>query len=152
MITEFGHVLLCFAQWLAVLFHLHTHCEIENLVDDERTLEATFAGAISHQIGLDLFQIGQGSATGTDIEYLPSFHSPLPADGDVYCSGVDPILVPTDSITASHHFVACQHLVIFGKPGSVLARVSTVQCTCWWVRSTLPVKPDLPKHLDFLQL
>lgn len=45
-----------------------------------------------------------------DIEYLPSFHSPLPADGDVYCSGVDPILVPTDSITASHHFVACQHL------------------------------------------
>lgn len=44
------------------------------------------------------------------------------------------------------------YLVIFGKPGSVLARVSTVQCTCWWVRSTLPVKPDLPKHLDFLQL
>lgn len=37
----------------------------QHLVDDERTLEATFAGAISHQIGLDLFQIGQGCATGT---------------------------------------------------------------------------------------
>ncbi len=28
------------------------------------------------------------------------------------------------------------YLVIFGKPGFVLAKVSTVQCTCWWVRST----------------
>lgn len=50
-----------------------------------------------------------------DIDHLPTIQSPLPADGDVYCSGVDPILVPTYSLTASHHFVlvACQHL---GKP------------------------------------
>ncbi|TNN60327.1 hypothetical protein EYF80_029492 [Liparis tanakae] len=39
------------------------------------------------------------------------------ADGDVYCIGVDPILVSTDSFTASHHFVAaaCQHLVNSSK-------------------------------------
>lgn len=35
------------------------------LMDDEWTLQATFAGAISQQIGLDLVQRGQGSATGT---------------------------------------------------------------------------------------
>lgn len=121
-----------------MLLHLHSHSEVENLMDDERTLKTTFAGAISQQIGLDLVQRGKGSATGTDIDHLPALHSPLPANGDVYCSGVDPILVPTYSLTASHHFVvaACQHLVIFGKPGFVLAKVSTVQCTCWWVRST----------------
>ena len=34
-------------------------------MDDEWTLETTFAGAISQQIGLDLIQSGQGSATGT---------------------------------------------------------------------------------------
>lgn len=121
-----------------MLLHLHSHSEVENLMDYEWTLKTTFAGAISQQIGLDLVQRGQGSATGTDIDHLPALHSPLPADGDVYCSVVDPILVPTDSLTASHHFVAaaCQHLVIFEKPGSVLARVSTVHCTCWWVRST----------------
>lgn len=47
-----------------------------------------------------------------DVDHLPALHFPLPADGDMYCSGVDPILVPTDSLTASHHFVAaaCQHL------------------------------------------
>lgn len=47
-----------------------------------------------------------------DVDHLPALYFPLPADGDVYCSGVDPILVPTDSLTASHHFVvaACQHL------------------------------------------
>lgn len=121
-----------------MLLHLHTHSEVENLMDDEWTLQTTFAGAISQQIGLDLIQRGQCRATGTDIDHMSSFHSPLPADGDMYRSSVDPILVPTDSLTASHHFVAatCQHLVIFGKPGSVLAMVSTVQCTCWWVRST----------------
>lgn len=47
-----------------------------------------------------------------DIDDLRGLHSPLPADGNVYCSGVDPILVPTDSLTASHHFVAAagEHL------------------------------------------
>lgn len=39
----------------------------------------------------------------------------------------------TGNRTTEAHFA---YLVIFGKPGSVLAKVSTVQCTCWWVRST----------------
>ena len=34
-------------------------------MDDEWTLETTFAGAISQQIGLDLVQRGQGGVTGT---------------------------------------------------------------------------------------
>lgn len=47
-----------------------------------------------------------------DIDHLPTIHSPLPANGDMYWSSVHPILVPTASLTASHHFVAaaCQHL------------------------------------------
>lgn len=57
-----------------------------------------------------------------DIDHLPALHSPLPADGDVYCSGVDPILVPTYSLTASHHFVvaACQDL---GKEAKSLINI-----------------------------
>lgn len=51
-----------------------------------------------------------------DIDHLSTFHSPLPANGDVY-RGVDPILVPTYSLTTTHHFVAaaCQHLVNASK-------------------------------------
>ena len=33
VVTQFGHVLLCFAQRLAVLFYLHSHSEVENLQD-----------------------------------------------------------------------------------------------------------------------
>lgn len=120
MVTQFGHVLLSFTQRLAVLLHLHPQREVENLVDDKWTLQATFAGPISQQIGLNLLQRGQGGTTGTDVDHLPVLHSPLPADGNVYRSGVDPILVPPHSLTASHHFVAkaFEHLVIFGKPGA----------------------------------
>lgn len=35
------------------------------LVDYQWALQTTFAGAIGQQIGLDLIQSGQGSATGT---------------------------------------------------------------------------------------
>lgn len=121
-----------------MLLHLHSHCEVENLMNDKWTLKTTFAGAIIKQVGLDLIQRGKSSATGTDIDHLATLHSPLPADGDMYCSGGDPILVPTYGLTASHHFelVICQHLVIFGKPGCVLAMVSTLPCTCWWVTRT----------------
>lgn len=31
MVAQFGHVLLCFAQRLVVLLHLHSHSEIKNL-------------------------------------------------------------------------------------------------------------------------
>lgn len=48
----------------------------------------------------------------------------------VYCYGK---LINKKNRMAEAHFV---YLVIFGKPGSVLAKVSTLQCTCWWVRST----------------
>lgn len=34
-------------------------------MDDKWTFETTFAGAICQQIGLDLVQAPQGSATGT---------------------------------------------------------------------------------------
>lgn len=34
-------------------------------MDDEWTLQATFTGAISQQIGLDLVHRGQGGPTGT---------------------------------------------------------------------------------------
>lgn len=37
-------------------------------MDDKWTLQTTFASAISHQIGLDLIQRGQGGATGTEEE------------------------------------------------------------------------------------
>lgn len=42
-----------------------THTHTCYLMDDEWTLKTTFAGAITQQIGLDLIQRGEGSATGT---------------------------------------------------------------------------------------
>lgn len=89
-------------------------------MDNKWTLQATFAGAISQQVGLHLIQRGQGSTAGTDVDHAAALHPALPADGDVYGSGVEPIMVPTDGLTASHHITnkAFEHLVMFGKPGA----------------------------------
>lgn len=102
------------------MLHLHPQSKVENLVNDKWTLQATFAGAIGQQVGLNLIQRGQGGTTGTDVQHPAALHPALPANGDVY-SCVDPILVPTDRLTASHHSVdkAFKHLVIFGKPGAL---------------------------------
>lgn len=120
MVTQFGHVLFSFTHREAGLLHLHPQSKAENLVDNKWTLQATFAGAISQQVGLHLVQRGQGSTAGTEIDHAAALHPALPADGDVYGSSVEPILVPTDCLTASHHITnkAFEHLVMFGKPGA----------------------------------
>lgn len=89
-------------------------------MDNKWTLQATFAGAICQQVGLHLVQRGQGSTTGTDVDHTAALRPSLPADGDVHGSGVEPILVSTESLTASHHITnkACEHLVMFGKAGA----------------------------------
>lgn len=138
MVTELCHILLHLPQWLVVGVNADLQAEVEHLVDDQRTLQTTFAGAICQQVGLHLIQGGQGRATGADVYHKPLLHSPLPANGDVYSQRLEPILVPTATLTTSHHFeaTAFQHLVIFEKPRRVLARVYTV-CRPWcWDRST----------------
>lgn len=123
MIAEFGHVLLRFAHREAGLLHFHSQSKVENLVENKWTLQATFAGAVSQQVGLHLVQRGQGSSTGTDVEHAAALHPALPPDGDVH-GRVEPILVPTESLTASHHITnkVCEHLVMFGKPDAFWLR------------------------------
>lgn len=120
MVAEFGHVLLRFAHREAGLLHFYPQSKVEHLVEDKRTLQATFAGAVGQQVGLHLVQRGQRRSTGTDVEHAAALHPALPPDGDVH-GRVEPILVPTESLTASHHITnkACEHLVMFGKPGAV---------------------------------
>lgn len=146
MVTQLCHILLRLPQWLAVGLNPDLQAEVKHLVDDQRTLQATFAGAICQQVRPHLIQGGQDHTTGAEIHHKPFLHSSLPANGDMYRQNVEPVFVPTATLTASHHFeaTAFQHLVIFEKPKRVLARESTFCRTWCWIEGRRPISAVTP--------